>query len=161
MYIFKSWIVACLFLSVLSNANAQEQDEVGSQLPHPVVAQARELLGVPYRWGGTEPLKGFDCSGLIQYVFSRFQVSVPRMPIDMFKKYSPVLATQLLPGDVVFFNTFEKISHVGIYIGDRRFIHAPRKGLDVSIESMDSTYYKPRFAGARRLIPWQQSMLLN
>lgn len=161
MYILKSLFIACIFLSMQCNANAQDQVEMNSPLPHPVVAQASELLGVPYRWGGTEPLKGFDCSGLIQYVFSRLHISVPRMPVEMFKKYSPVPSSQLLPGDVVFFNTFGKISHVGIYIGDRRFIHAPHKGLDVSIESMDSTYYKPRFAGARRLIPWSQSMLLN
>jgi cell wall-associated NlpC family hydrolase len=133
---------------------AQSQEQAQSRFPdlNPAVAQAIEVLGTPYRWGGTDPLKGFDCSGLIQYVFGRLQVSVPRMPVDLFKKYNPVTAAQLLPGDVVFFNTFGALSHVGIYIGDRQFIHAPHKGLRVQIESLDSSYYKTRFAGARRVI---------
>lgn len=145
-------VIAGVLLSALCQAMAQEPAQTQAPQPNPAVAQAMDLLGTPYRWGGTEPIKGFDCSGLIQYVFGRLQVSVPRMPVDLFKKYNPVTAAQLLPGDVVFFNTFAKISHVGIYIGDRQFIHAPHKGLGVRIESMDSSYYKTRFAGARRVL---------
>jgi len=148
---FKRGLIAAVLFGTLCHSVAQEPVDTKPSELNPAVAQAIQLLGTPYRWGGAEPLRGFDCSGLIQYVFGRLQVSVPRMPVDFFRKYNPVATSQLLPGDVVFFNTFAKISNVGIYIGDRQFIHAPHKGLDVRIESMDSAYYKTRFAGARRV----------
>ncbi|MEI7785743.1 MAG: C40 family peptidase [Betaproteobacteria bacterium] len=120
---------------------------------HPAVELARTLLGIPYRWAGTDPTLGFDCSGLVYYVFNELQVRMPRMPRDLFKSTEQVVKADLKPGDLLFFNTFAKLSHVGIYIGEGRFIHAPRRGTTVTIESMDSSYYRGRYAGARRVMP--------
>ena len=119
---------------------------------HPAVELARTLLGIPYRWAGADPARGFDCSGLVYYVFNQLQVSIPRMQRDLFKSAEQVGKSDLQPGDLLFFNTFARLSHVGIYIGEGRFIHAPRRGRDVSIESLDSKYYKGRYAGARRVM---------
>ena len=118
---------------------------------HPAVALAKTLLGIPYRWAGADPARGFDCSGLVYYVFNQVQVRLPRMQRELFHRSEQVNVGDLQPGDLLFFNTFAKLSHVGIYIGEGRFIHAPRRGDSVSIASMDSSYYKPRYAGARRV----------
>jgi cell wall-associated NlpC family hydrolase len=119
---------------------------------HPAVELARTLLGIPYRWAGADPARGFDCSGLVYYVFNQLQVRIPRMQRDLFKSAEQVGRSDLQPGDLLFFNTFARLSHVGIYIGEGRFIHAPRRGRDVSIESLDSKYYQGRYAGARRVM---------
>lgn len=123
-----------------------------ASVSHPAVELARKLLGIPYRWAGADPAKGFDCSGLVYYVFNELQVRVPRMQRELFKSAEQVGKTDLKPGDLLFFNTFARLSHVGIYIGEGRFIHAPRRGTTVTIESMDSSYYRGRFAGARRVM---------
>lgn len=124
---------------------------------HPAVELAKTLLGIPYRWAGADPTRGFDCSGLVYYVFNQLQVRLPRVQRDLFHRSDQISLADLQPGDLLFFNTFAKLSHVGIYIGEGRFIHAPRRGDSVSIASMDSSYYKPRYAGARRVAgaaPW-------
>ena len=112
---------------------------------------AKRLIGAPYRWGGTSAKTGFDCSGLVYYVFKQQSIVVPRVPKEMFVAMKKVPDGELAPGDVVFFNTFGRLSHVGIYIGNREFIHAPHRGKTVAIESLDSGYYAKRFAGARRV----------
>ena len=117
----------------------------------PAVNIAKRLLGTPYRWGGTSAKTGFDCSGLVYYVFKEQNIAVPRVPKDMFVAMARVPDEDLAPGDVVFFNTFAKLSHVGIYIGDRQFIHAPHRGKTVAIESLDAGYYAKRYVGARRV----------
>ena len=119
---------------------------------HPAVELAKTLLGIPYRWAGTNPAQGFDCSGLVYYVYNQLQVRVPRMQRDLFHRAQQIQKNQLQPGDLLFFDTFARLSHVGIYIGEGRFIHAPRRGLAVSIESMDSSYYRKRYVGARRVM---------
>jgi cell wall-associated NlpC family hydrolase len=119
---------------------------------HPAAELARTLLGIPYRWAGADPSRGFDCSGLVYYVFNQLQVRIPRMQRDLFKSAEQVGQSELQPGDLLFFNTFARLSHVGIYIGEGRFIHAPRRGHAVSIESLDSKYYRGRYAGARRVM---------
>ena len=115
-----------------------------------LVETARGYLGVPYLFGGTTD-RGFDCSGLVYYVFKEQNIAVPRVPKDMFVAMTRVPDEDLAPGDVVFFNTFAKLSHVGIYIGDRQFIHAPHRGKTVAIESLDTGYYAKRYVGARRV----------
>ena len=119
---------------------------------HPAVELAKTLLGIPYRWAGANPAQGFDCSGLVYYVYNQLQVRVPRMQRDLFHRAQQIQKSQLQPGDLLFFDTFARLSHVGIYIGEGRFIHAPRRGLAVSIESMDSSYYRKRYVGARRVM---------
>jgi len=111
-----------------------------------VVGIAMQYLGVPYVWGGSSP-RGFDCSGLVAYVFAQIGVSLPHSSYAQFGMGTPVSISQLQPGDLVFFTG---ASHVGIYIGGGQFIHAPHTGDVVKISSL-SGYYSSNFAGGRRI----------
>jgi cell wall-associated NlpC family hydrolase len=111
-----------------------------------VVGIAMQYLGVPYVWGGSSP-RGFDCSGLVSYVFAQIGVSVPHSSYAQFGMGTAVSISDLQPGDLVF---FAGASHVGIYIGGGQFIHAPHTGDVVKISSL-SGYYSSNFAGARRI----------
>jgi cell wall-associated NlpC family hydrolase len=119
-----------------------------------LTASALDLLGIRYRWGGTSPQTGLDCSGLVQFVFQQATgVTLPRSAKEMSRLGEKVSLTDLRPGDLVFFNTRRfAFSHVGIYLGDNRFIHAPRRGREVEIATIDAGYWQKRFNGARRLI---------
>jgi peptidoglycan DL-endopeptidase CwlO len=111
-----------------------------------VVGIAMQYLGVPYVWGGSSP-RGFDCSGLVSYVFAQIGVSLPHSSYAMYGMGTPVSISELQPGDLVFFTG---ASHMGIYIGGGQFIHAPHTGDVVKISSL-SGYYSSNFAGARRI----------
>jgi peptidoglycan DL-endopeptidase CwlO len=111
-----------------------------------VVGIAMQYLGVPYVWGGSSP-RGFDCSGLVMYVYSQIGVSLPHSSYAQFNMGSPVSLSQLQPGDLVFFTG---ASHVGIYIGGGQFIHAPHTGDVVKISSLTG-YYASAFIGGRRI----------
>jgi len=111
-----------------------------------VVGIAMQYLGVPYVWGGSSP-RGFDCSGLVSYVFAQIGVSLPHSSYSQFGMGTPVSLSQLQAGDLVFFTG---ASHVGIYIGGGQFIHAPHTGDVVKISSL-SGYYSSNFAGGRRI----------
>lgn len=117
-----------------------------------VVEIARQYLGVPYRLGGETPEEGFDCSGLVQYVFSRKGIRLTRLANEQFLQGQPVPREALQPGDLVFFSiSGQGIDHVGIYSGEQVFIHAPRSGRVVSFDRLDSSYFSSRFQGARRI----------
>jgi peptidoglycan DL-endopeptidase CwlO len=112
-----------------------------------VVGIAMRYLGVPYRWGGSSPSTGFDCSGFTMFVFAQIGVSLPHYTGSQWAMGSPVSRSQLQPGDLVFFNG---LGHVGIYVGGGSFIHAPHTGDFVKISSM-SGWYASTFMGGRRL----------
>ena len=115
--------------------------------------EAMSLIGIHYRRGGSSPQNGLDCSGLVRYVFREANgTELPRTSAEMSKLGEQVDKSQLQPGDLVFFNTLKRtFSHVGIYLGDNKFIHAPSSGGAVRIKSMDLAYWKARFNGARRI----------
>lgn len=119
-----------------------------------LVLTAMGFLGVPYRWGGNGPEEGFDCSGFTRHVFERsIGLLLPRRSDEQASASGLVRIArdQLQPGDLVFFNTLRRtFSHVGIYIGDGKFVHAPRTGTQVRVEDMRTAYWERRFTGARR-----------
>jgi cell wall-associated NlpC family hydrolase len=116
-----------------------------------VVSLAMQYLGVPYKWGGASPATGFDCSGLVQYVYAQVGISLPHYTVSQwnFPGAVPVARNQLQPGDLVFFNGLD---HVGIYIGFGDIIDAPHTGANVEIDSLDSGWFKSRYDGARRIL---------
>jgi peptidoglycan endopeptidase LytE len=117
--------------------------------PERVVTEAKKLVGTPYKWGGTTP-KGFDCSGFVYYTYKKVGKTLPRSSAQMFQKGKTVHKSKLRPGDLVFFSTYKKgASHVAIYIGNNKMIHATSKG--VKIDSLNSSYWKPKYVGAKRL----------
>lgn len=112
------------------------------------------LIGVNYRYGGDSPDTGLDCSGLVRYVFQQVTgVSLPHNAKQMSRVGAKVSVKDLKPGDLVFFNTRRfAFSHVGIYLGDNRFLHSPAQGREVEIATLDTSYWQKRFNGARRLV---------
>jgi cell wall-associated NlpC family hydrolase len=116
---------------------------------------ALQTLGVQYRYGGRSPETGFDCSGLIAHVFERaWGIALPASAAALRKVGTAVRLKELQPGDLVFYNTRNRpYSHVGIYLGEGRFVHAPRSGAHVRVESVETRYWRVRFNGARRLEP--------
>jgi len=115
--------------------------------------QAIGMIGIRYTFGGRNPDTGFDCSGLVRYVFDRVTGrSLPHNSFEMARMGTSVSQDELQPGDLVFFNTRgQRFSHVGIYVGEGRFIHAPSRGGRVHIVNMGDRYWVSRFNGARRL----------
>lgn len=111
------------------------------------------MLGTHYKYGGTSPENGMDCSGLVRYVFKEaWGTNLPRTAAEISHVGQQVSLQDLKPGDLVFYNTLRHgFSHVGIYLGDNKFIHSPSSGGKVRIESMDLAYWKRRFNGARRI----------
>lgn len=119
-----------------------------------VLQRALALLGTPYRWGGTSPDSGFDCSGLVGYVFrNALGIELPRVSREMAETGQLVDdRSSLAAGDLVFFGKKgEIVDHVGIYVGDGNFVHAPRAGRDVTVSSLDSGYWQEKFLQARRV----------
>lgn len=116
-----------------------------------IIATAQTFMGVPYVFGGTTPA-GFDCSGLVQYVFKMNGITIPRLADEQYNLGREVKRSQLTAGDLVFFTTYTSgVSHCGIYIGDGKFLHAS-SSRGVRIDSLDNEYWKPRFIGARKVV---------
>lgn len=118
-----------------------------------VLINALSLTGVRYTNGGNSPETGFDCSGFVRYVFQQAtSLSLPHSVMAISQLGKTVPKDELQPGDLVFFNTFRSsFSHVGIYLGNNRFIHSPRRGGKVRVESMDDGYWAKNFNGAQRI----------
>jgi NlpC/P60 family len=117
-----------------------------------MLLQAMSLIGVKYKWGGATPEAGLDCSGFVRYVFQNsMNIALPHNALGMAQSGSSIDKEELKPGDLVFFNTLGRtFSHVGIYMGDNRFIHSPRAGKSVEITNLNQSYWSSRFTGARR-----------
>jgi cell wall-associated NlpC family hydrolase len=112
---------------------------------------AESRLGAPYRYGGSGP-DAFDCSGLVSYAHRQIGIAVPRTAAQQFAAATPVKRSELRPGDLVFFRLGSRaVSHVGIYAGDGRFVHAPQSGGNVRVASLDDDYFRRGFAGGGRL----------
>jgi len=118
-----------------------------------LIDNAMQLIGVRYRWGGNTPKSGLDCSGFVRYVFNdTFGFLLPRKSDQMSKVGLEVGRDELKPGDLVFFNTMRHaFSHVGIYVGENKFIHAPSKGKTIRVDDMTQAYWVKRYNGARRM----------
>lgn len=119
-----------------------------------LVAKAVDFIGIRYKFGGNNPEQGLDCSGLVRLVFKdALNINLPRTSLEISRSGEKIEPSELQPGDLVFYNTLRRgFSHVGIYIGDNKFIHSPSSGGQVRIESMKIAYWKRRFNGARRIL---------
>jgi cell wall-associated NlpC family hydrolase len=125
--------------------------EVG---PNDILFRAIGLVGTPYHWGGNTPDSGFDCSGLIVYVFREIAgVSLPRTVQDIYAvDLNEVRRDRLQGGDLVFFKTGGRnVSHIGIYVGQDRFVHAPNEGGTVRLDFLNNPYWEKHYSGARRV----------
>jgi cell wall-associated NlpC family hydrolase len=149
-------LLVCLIALSAATASARAwHDGAISDRERPLV-QAMQTVGVKYRLGGRSPDTGFDCSGLVVHVFERaWGVLLPPGTAALRRVGMPVMKLkELEPGDLVFYNTRNRpYSHVGIYLGEGRFLHAPRPGAKVRVENAMTPYWRQRFDGARRLDP--------
>jgi cell wall-associated NlpC family hydrolase len=145
--IFSTWLLALSACSLVRESATPPVQDIGAK----IATSASLQLGAPYRFGGDSP-QGFDCSGLVRYVFEQHGIAVPRTAQDQQRAAQPVAADSLQPGDLVFFRVSGgAIDHVGIYVGEGAFVHAPRTGKPVRQELLGDNYYQRRYAGAGRL----------
>jgi cell wall-associated NlpC family hydrolase len=136
------------------NAHEESKIDVLQSTATELVVRAVSLLGIKYVFGGSFPETGLDCSGLVQYVYKAvIGTTLPRTSLALSHEGVKIIPKNLLPGDLVFYNTRNKgYSHVGIYIGENKFIHSPSTGGNVRVESMEQKYWRKRFNGGRRLL---------
>lgn len=137
--------------------------QVSAKQSSDVLSRAVNVLGTPYRWGGSSPSKGFDCSGLVKYAFNDIdEVDLPRTSNAMASGHGQkVNRNDLEPGDLIFFNIkSRRVNHVAIYLGNDRFIHAPRRGKRVSIDTLNKPYWQKHYVVAKRVLPNEKSNTL-
>jgi cell wall-associated NlpC family hydrolase len=133
-------------------AGAGPQGRVPEDVAREVTFLALSLVDTPYRYGGNTPAGGFDCSGLIVYVYRNAAgVALPRTVAQLARVGHPVRRTAVRTGDLVLFDTTGRFSHAGIYVGGGRFVHAPSRGGVVRLDGVHARYWKPRFSGIRRV----------
>ena len=138
--------------AVVAASAAPEAAKPDESIKGRLLRVARGMLAVPYRFGGTT-LWGLDCSGFVQKTFAFLNLDLPRSAREQFREGAKVAKADLSPGDLVFFLTYAKYpSHVGIYLGDNRFVHASSRERKVTIDSLDAPYYVKRYIGAKRLL---------
>ena len=138
----------------LTQTGVLAQQDAGGKI-QTVLRRALALMGTPYRWGGTSPDSGFDCSGLVGYVFrTALGIELPRVSREMASQDSAELIKDrdsLKQGDLVFFGRKGRVNHVGIYVGEGRFVHSPSTGKDVRVDSLVTGYWSGKFMQARRV----------
>ena len=155
----------CVITSLLSGCATYRSEPTYAPAPVPAPApraerseallQALLALGIDYKYGGKTPTTGFDCSGLVAHVYKEaWGIQLPPNTKGQSQAGSPVSLAQLQAGDLVFYDTLKRpYSHVGIYMGDGKFVHAPKTGAQVRVESLNASYWTQRFNGARRIEP--------
>ena len=153
-------IVAIAVLSAgCASAPAKDPETVGEvstvtgDLRSSIALLALSMIGTPYRYGGSDPSDGFDCSGLVYYAYTRHGQTVPRTSRAQFDAANKIPIVQAAAGDLLFFQDQANLSHVGIYLGDGRFVHAPSSGHAVSIAKMDDPYYRRHLVAIGSLLP--------
>ena len=123
----------------------------GSDMGGIAARTAERFVGIPYRWGGDTVVDGMDCSGFVRAVYNLCGVNIPRTSAEQFRVGESIGRDELQDGDLVFFGaSAEQINHVGIYVGGGRFVHAPRRGDDIKVSSLDEAYFDKKFVGAKR-----------
>lgn len=159
MHGFRTFTSLLFLLTFFLSAHAKESAPGGvaesiRQTTQPLL-KALGMIGTPYRFGGSKPDKGMDCSGFVRHVYKESSnLSLPRTAADMSKEGKEVAEADLQPGDLVFFNTRQRpFSHVGIYAGNGEFVHASsQRSKQVTVSRMRDTYWSSRFNGARRVL---------
>ena len=141
--------VVILLLALVAAAGCASTPGTPASVGERAASVALGQVGVPYRYGGSSP-SGFDCSGLVHYSYAIAGKNVPRTTAGQWAELAPVANRDLRTGDLLFFNIAGKMSHVGVYLGDGKFVHAPSTGRTVSIESLESNYYRKAFIRAGR-----------
>ena len=139
----------------LSTANSKLVPVMTAKTSSNVLSRAVNVLGTPYRWGGSSPSKGFDCSGLVKYAFNDATFDLPRTSNAMASGHGQkVDRKDLKPGDLIFFKLkSRRVNHVAIYLGNDRFIHAPRRGKSVTIDTLNKPYWNSHYVLAKRVLP--------
>jgi cell wall-associated NlpC family hydrolase len=148
----KDGVIEAYYIVLPEDSAAAKQKQYGTNyLRESLVKSARDFIGVPYLWGGVSAETGFDCSGLTMTVYQLNGLDLPRHSRTQYDAGNTVDRKDLQKGDLVFFATRGngKISHVGVYIGDNQFIHAPSRGRNIRIDSLSTEYYAQRYAGAK------------
>jgi cell wall-associated NlpC family hydrolase len=152
------WLLLALPVALAACASgpapsgSQTESEHGRNAAERAAEQAAKLVGKPYRYGGAAPSTGFDCSGLVQFSYRQAGVAVPRSTEDQRRASSRIRMPDLRPGDLLFFDQEgKKNSHVAVYLGEGRFVHAPSRGKQVGTDRLDSPYWKQHLSEARRL----------
>jgi cell wall-associated NlpC family hydrolase len=146
-------LAAFLFGRTIDDAAARPDPEPARTTPKPTLGQraariAVKVVGVPYRWGGSSPSTGFDCSGLVSWAYGRLGVALPHSSYALYDEGRRVPVTRLKAGDLLFFSG---IGHVGLYVGRGRMVHAPHSGALVEVVSLGRSGYESRLVGARRI----------
>ena len=147
------FLALVLFLTPKGLVFAAESTAVPDTVRYKLVKMARKFLGLPYRWGGMSERRGVDCSGLVKMLFSKLHVELPRTSGDQIRSGENIEVENLQTGDLVFFSTDGATpNHVGLYIGENRFVHAEKKAGHVIITDLNQPWYVKHFLGARRVL---------
>jgi cell wall-associated NlpC family hydrolase len=143
------FLTGCSYIPWQSESSSVVTDEEINDL----VMYAMSLTETPYRYGGNDSDEGFDCSGFVEHVYKNtLKITLPRTSTEMSDKGKSIRDSRLRPGDLVFFNTrHQAYSHVGIYVGEGKFIHSPKSGSQIQVTSMKDGYWANRYDGARRV----------
>jgi cell wall-associated NlpC family hydrolase len=150
-------LILILCLLVRGIVYSEEVGENTGPLQQKLAQIARHFLGLPYRWGSMSERRGMDCSGLIKTVFAKLNIELPRTSREQFHRGEDIALEEVQTGDLLFFSSDGRVpDHVGIYIGNQRFVHAEKKAGHVIITALNQPWYTRHFFGARRIVEFQQ-----